>query len=154
MLHAFADVVVVGRGHVQIEEFGLLGRRQGVERGHRRRALRRQGDAKRAQPRRLVDAAGDHFLFDLRGDRPPVGDSVKIEKVFGVFRGDRDIDVGAFPDDVGHRKRDEADDVGRRGVEEAIADADFLLRNEQVLGAHLHVRGPGEDQPAGGQFGG
>ena len=153
MLDALADVVIVGRRQMRVDQFPLPGGRQSVESLPRRCELRLQRQAQPPQALADIDAIGESLLLDLRGHLAAVSNGVKIEEVLGILGGNREIRIEPVPDDVRHGKGDEADDVVMRRVEEAIADADLLLRDEEILGAHLDIGGLGEGEAARPQFG-
>ena len=98
--------------------------------------------------------AANDTLLDLRVDRLAVHDGGEGEEVDRVVGRHRDELVRAFDVDVGHRKRHQHGDVLVRLVEEAVADADLLGGDREILGHHLDGVVADEDQPAGGELGG
>ena len=154
LLGPLADIVFVDVGDADADQLVPFVFRQAVERIAGGLQMRRQRDAQRAQQLRAVDAGGSDTLLDLSLHRLTINRSGERQEVHRVLGRHRNILVGLVDADLGQRKCDQHGHVLVGGVEEAIADADLLRGNQQVLRAHLDAVVAHEDEATGGKLGG
>ncbi len=153
-LHAAAQVVFLGLGEPEPQQFVPFFRRQPVERFVGARQMRCKRQTERPQVLRTIDADRNHALLDLDLGRLAVDAGAEVEKVDGIVGRERDVVVRTVDFHIGHRERHQHRDVAGRFVEEAVADPDLLRGDVQILRTHLDIRIAHEDEPAGRQLGG
>jgi hypothetical protein len=152
--HASAGAVFLDLGKAELPQLAPGQPRQLAERLVGRGQMRRQRNLEPLQIGSSIDPSpGEHLLHDARLDRSAVHRGREAQQVLRVAGRKRDVRADIGNGDVRHRECNDRRHVGRRGVVEAVADADLPERDVKVLRPHLDITALGEHETAGRQLG-